>query len=35
MRLPDRLTVQLSEEAARAREEAFKDKKPKKKVGDA
>ncbi len=35
MRLPDRFTVQLSEEAARAREEAFKDKKPKKKVGDA
>src|SRR6202011_1018589 len=35
MRLPDRLTVQLSEEAARAREELFKEKKPKKKVGDA
>ena len=35
MRLPDRLTVQLSEDAARAREELFKDKKPKKKVGDA
>jgi cell division protein FtsQ len=35
MRLPDRLTVQLSEDAARAREEAFKDKKPKKKAGDA
>ena len=35
MRLPDRLTVQLSEDAAKAREESFKDKKPKKKVGDA
>ncbi len=35
MRLPDRLTVQLSEDAAKAREELFKDKKPKKKVGDA
>jgi cell division protein FtsQ len=35
MRLPDRLTVQLSEEAARAREDLFKDKKPKKKAGDA
>jgi cell division protein FtsQ len=35
MRLPDRLTVQLSEDAARAREELFKDKKPKKKAGDA
>jgi cell division protein FtsQ len=35
MRLPDRLSVQLSEDAARAREESFKDKKPKKKVGDA
>lgn len=35
MRLPDRLTVQLSEDAAKAREEMFKDKKPKKKVGDA
>jgi cell division protein FtsQ len=35
MRLPDRLTVQLSEDAARAREELFKEKKPKKKVGDA
>jgi cell division protein FtsQ len=33
MRLPDRLTVQLSDEAARAREELFK--KPKKKAGDA
>ena len=28
MRLPDRLTVQLSEEAAKAREQLFKDKKP-------
>jgi cell division protein FtsQ len=35
MRLPDRLTVQLSEEAARGREELFKDKKSKKKAGDA
>jgi cell division protein FtsQ len=35
MRLPDRLTVQLSEDAAKAREEQFKDKKPRKKVGDA
>jgi cell division protein FtsQ len=35
MRLPDRLTVQLSEEAAKAREELFKDKKSKKKAGDA
>lgn len=34
MRLPDRLTVQLSEDAAKAREELFKDKK-KKKPGDA
>ena len=33
MRLPDRLTVQLSEDAARAREEQFK--KPKRKAGDA
>jgi cell division protein FtsQ len=33
LRLADRLTVQLSEEAARAREEQFK--KPKKKAGDA
>jgi cell division protein FtsQ len=30
MRLPDRLTVQLSEDAAKAREDLFKDKKPKK-----
>jgi cell division protein FtsQ len=35
MRLPDRLTVQLSDDAAKAREELLKDKKPKKKVGDA
>src|SRR5437879_7471410 len=35
MRLPDRLTVQLSEDAAKAREELFKDKKSKKKAGDA
>jgi cell division protein FtsQ len=34
MRLPDRLIVQLSEDAAKAREELFKDKK-KKKAGDA
>jgi cell division protein FtsQ len=32
MRLPDRLTVQLSEDAAKAREELFKEKKPRKKV---
>jgi cell division protein FtsQ len=35
MRLPDRLTVQLSDEAAKARDELFKDKKPKKKAGEA
>lgn len=35
MRLPDRLTVQLSEEAAKARDELFKDRKNKKKPGDA
>jgi cell division protein FtsQ len=35
MRLPNRLTVQLSEDAAKARDELFKDKKPKKKAGDA
>jgi cell division protein FtsQ len=35
MRLPDRLTVQLSEDAYNPREELFKDKKPKKKAGDA
>ena len=34
MRLPDRLTVQLSEDAGKARDELFKDKK-KKKAGDA
>ena len=35
MRLQDRLVVQLSEDAAKAREELFKDKKSKKKAGDA
>src|ERR1700674_1762375 len=35
MRLPDRLTVQLSDDAAKAREELFKDKKPQQKAGDA
>src|ERR1700722_15609649 len=35
MRLPDRLTVQLSDDAAKAREELFKDKKPKNKAGNA
>lgn len=35
LRLPDRVTVRLSDEAAAAREELFKDKKPKKKGGDA
>jgi cell division protein FtsQ len=35
MRLPDRLTVQLSDDAAKAREELFKDKKLKKKAGEA
>jgi cell division protein FtsQ len=35
MRLPDRLTVQLSEDAARAREDLLKDKKTRKKAGDA
>jgi cell division protein FtsQ len=34
MRLPDRLTVRLSEDAAKAREDLFKDK-PKKKAGSA
>ncbi|MBR0825902.1 cell division protein FtsQ/DivIB [Bradyrhizobium manausense] len=34
MRLPDRLVVQLSDEAAKAREELFKDKKSKKKSGE-
>jgi len=35
MRLPDRLVVQLSDEAGKARDELFKDKKIKKKAGDA
>jgi cell division protein FtsQ len=35
MRLPDRLAVQLSDDAAKAREDLFKDKKLKKKAGDA
>ncbi len=35
MRLPDRLTVRLSEDAAKAREEALKVRTPKKKAGDA
>jgi cell division protein FtsQ len=35
LRLPDRLVVQLSEDAAKARDEALKKKDPKKKVGDA
>ncbi|AUC98625.1 cell division protein FtsQ [Bradyrhizobium sp. SK17] len=35
MRLPDRLIVQLSEDAGKARDEQFKDKKSKKKAGDA
>jgi cell division protein FtsQ len=35
MRLPDRLTVQLSDDAAKTREDLVKDKKPKKKAGDA
>src|ERR1700716_3191589 len=35
MRLPDPLAVQLSEDAAKARDELFKDKKTKKKAGDA
>jgi cell division protein FtsQ len=35
MRLPDRLIVQLSDDAAKARDELFKDKKSKKKAGDA
>ncbi|WP_315755087.1 MULTISPECIES: cell division protein FtsQ/DivIB [unclassified Bradyrhizobium] len=35
LRLSDRLTVQLSEDAAKARDELFKDKKSKKKAGDA
>jgi cell division protein FtsQ len=35
LRLPDRLTVRLSDDAAKAREDLFKDKKPKKKAGEA
>jgi cell division protein FtsQ len=35
MRLPDRLVVQLSDDAAKAREEVFKAKQPKKKTGDS
>ncbi|WP_031335401.1 cell division protein FtsQ/DivIB [Rhodopseudomonas sp. B29] len=35
MRLADRLTVRLSDDAFKAREDLFKDKKPKKKAGDA
>jgi cell division protein FtsQ len=35
LRLPDRLVVQLSDDAAKAREDAIKKKDPKKKVGDA
>jgi cell division protein FtsQ len=35
MRLPDRLTVQLSDDAAKAREELFKKQQQKKKAGDA
>jgi cell division protein FtsQ len=35
MRLSDRLIVQLSDDAAKARDDLLKDKKPKKKAGDA
>lgn len=35
LRLPDRVTVSLSDEAAQAREDAFKDKKSKRKRGNA
>ena len=35
LRLPDRVTVRLSDEAAQAREDALKDKRRKKKGGDA
>jgi cell division protein FtsQ len=35
MRLPDRLVVQLSDDAAKARDKLYDDKKPKKKAGDA
>jgi cell division protein FtsQ len=33
MRLPDRLVVQLSDDAAKARDDLLKDKQPKKKAG--
>ncbi len=35
LRLPDRVTVRLSDAAAQAREDAFKPKKPKAKGGNA
>jgi len=35
MRLPDRFVVQLSDDAAKARDDLLKDKKPKRKAGDA
>jgi cell division protein FtsQ len=35
LRLPDRVSVRLSDAAAQAREDALKDKKAKKKGGDA
>ena len=35
LRIPDRVTVRLSDEAAAARAEALKDKKDKRKGGDA
>jgi cell division protein FtsQ len=35
LRLPDRVTVRLSEDAGKARDELFKDKKPKRKANDA
>jgi cell division protein FtsQ len=35
LRLPDRLVVQLSDDAAKSREDALKKREPKKKVGDA
>lgn len=35
MRLPDRLTVRLSEDAAKARDDSMKDKKSRRKAGDA
>ena len=34
-RLPDRVTVRLSEDAAKARDDLLKDKKTKRKAGDA